>query len=419
MDILIVYDKYQTHTNTVFEYVNAFKQFSKNAHYFIHYLEPISFERLSVFDVILIHYSVRLNLGPSNSFWEKVLLKFGGKKVLFIQDEYDSPEITRNLIKSISFDLVFTVVPENHIKRVYDPEYFPKTKFISCLTGYISSTDETVMDLPKIEDRPIDVGYRGRTLPFWYGDLGQEKQVIAEKFIKFSKASDLVIDVSSSDRARIYGDNWVNFLKRSKTTLGTESGSNIFDEGGIIQNDIKNYLLVNPKATYQEIKAEVLKGKIEVPIMNQISPRIFEAIKYKTGLVLFEGNYSSIINQGVHYISLKKDFSNISKVIEKIKNIDLVQEMVDRTYSDIIETTKYNYETFIRFYDEHVNKLEVENLFLRRSSPILSSIITEKPARIKEVKLHPALRFFWNKIPNNLKPKFKNFMRNMLSGWKT
>ena len=49
--------------------------------------------------------------------------------------------------------------------------------------------------------------------------------------------------------------------------------------------------------------------------MNQISPRVFEAIALRTALVLFEGEYSGIIAPGVHYIPLKKNLSNLDDVL--------------------------------------------------------------------------------------------------------
>ena len=49
-----------------------------------------------------------------------------------------------------------------------------------------------------------------------------------------------------------------------------------------------------------------------------ISPRHFEAAAFRICQVLFEGRYSGVLEPMVHYIPLKKDFSNIDEVIRRI-----------------------------------------------------------------------------------------------------
>ena len=79
---------------------------------------------------------------------------------------------------------------------------------------------------------------------------------------------------------------------------------------------------------------------------------MFEAASLKTALIMFEGDYANIFKPNIHFIELKKDFSNIEFVIEKIKDDDFLQKMVDRTYEDIVESGNYSYEKFIKEFDE-------------------------------------------------------------------
>ena len=46
-----------------------------------------------------------------------------------------------------------------------------------------------------------------------------------------------------------------------------------------------------------------------------ISPRHFEAAAFRICQVLFEGEYSGVLRPMVHYIPLKKDFSNFDQVV--------------------------------------------------------------------------------------------------------
>ena len=55
--------------------------------------------------------------------------------------------------------------------------------------------------------------------------------------------------------------------------------------------------------------------------MNQISPKIFEAIRLRTALILFDGSYSDVVKPDAHYIVLKKDYSNIDEVFERLEDI--------------------------------------------------------------------------------------------------
>jgi hypothetical protein len=51
-------------------------------------------------------------------------------------------------------------------------------------------------------------------------------------------------------------------------------------------------------------------------------------------MVLFEGRYSGVLKPHRHYIPLKKDFSNFDEVVAKIRDVEGLQEMVDRTFDE-------------------------------------------------------------------------------------
>ena len=90
--------------------------------------------------------------------------------------------------------------------------------------------------------------------------------------------------------------------------------------------------------------------------MNQISPKIFEAISLKTVLILYEGNYSGILEPDRHYIMLKKDFSNIEYVFQKIMDNDYLEDMSERTYCDIMDKSELNYRWLVQFVDSNMKE---------------------------------------------------------------
>src|SRR5262249_24442315 len=108
----------------------------------------------------------------------------------------------------------------------------------------------------------------------------------------------------------------------------------------------------NPNVSYEEIHHKYLKeidGRI---VMNQISPKVFEAIAYKTALILFEGEYSGILKPHRHYIPLRKDFSNVDLVLSHLADDEYLEAMAQRAYDDIVASGRYSYERFVRDFDD-------------------------------------------------------------------
>jgi hypothetical protein len=71
-------------------------------------------------------------------------------------------------------------------------------------------------------------------------------------------------------------------------------------------------------------------------------------------LILFEGEYSKILTPDVHFIPLKKDFSNIENVFDKIRDRAFIREMAERSYEDILRSGAYSYQAFISSFDKNL-----------------------------------------------------------------
>ena len=56
----------------------------------------------------------------------------------------------------------------------------------------------------------------------------------------------LPVDIEVDDTKRIYGTDWYRFLGSARATLGTESGSNVFDFDGNVRSEIERRLAQNP-----------------------------------------------------------------------------------------------------------------------------------------------------------------------------
>ncbi|MBA2653510.1 MAG: glycosyltransferase [Gammaproteobacteria bacterium] len=356
LEMLVLYDANSIHVSTISEHLRAFKKYSKNNIYYANATGNIDcYIDLSVFDVVVIHYSIRINTNNCDSslspHYIRALKNYGGFKALFIQDEYDTTNIAKTKMLDIGIHTVFTTVPKAYVDAVYPPAEFSHIDFIQTLTGYIPEHLNNLGDITPLHTRKMWIGYRGRDLPYWYGNLGREKFIIGKEMKRICSAKDIPIDIEWETDKRIYGDNWYKFLSSCRTTLGTESGSNVFDFTGEISRNIQLAMKQNPSVTYEEIFERFLcadEGKI---VMNQISPKIFEAIALRTGLVLFEGSYSGIIEPDLHFIALKKDFSNFDEVLTKIGDDNYLQKMTTRSFDDVVKSGRFSYKAFINEID--------------------------------------------------------------------
>ncbi|QWF45429.1 glycosyltransferase family protein [Bordetella hinzii] len=358
--VAMLYDSMSSmHVNTISEHLEAFEKYSRHE---VIYLpctsdfwqqSPESVDvDLSPFDVAVVHYSVRLSVRSHlDEGIARALEKFTGLKVLFIQDEYEGTEIARAWMDRLRFDLVYTCVPQEGLETVYPSYRFPATEFLPTLTGYVPERAGLEQFGRPLEERKLAIAYRGRALDPVYGELGQEKYRIGVEMKIITTMRGLPVDIETDDQKRIYGDAWYEFLGSARATLGTESGSNVFDYDGSLRKTIRQLKASDPEISFKTISEQVLAGHEGQVHMNQISPKVFEAIRLRTALILFEGDYSGVVKPNEHFIPLKKDFSNVDEVLEKLADDAYLTELTERAYTDVVASQKFSYRTFIRNID--------------------------------------------------------------------
>lgn len=370
--ILVLYAPSQTFTSTVYDHVSSFAKYSENAVYYLDFEDLRSGQvDLTLFDVVIVHYSVRLPFGNICDVGIKKLRSFKGLKILFIQDEYDHTNRAKEVIRQAAFQIVFTVVPPNSIALIYPPVEFPGVTFVNNLTGYVPDLPISLLNeyIPPSKRRCVIV-YRGRHLPIRYGHLGQEKVQIGIETKSYCEANQIEHDISWTEETRIYGDTWYQFISSSKAMLGSESGSNVFNWDGRLQERIDNHKKLNKGVSDTEIYNAVVAPLELTGVMNQISPRVFEMVAMRTVMVLFEGSYSGLLIPNRHYIPLKKDFSNLDEVFSILDDDEKIDAMVSDTFEDIIRSEKYSYRTFVNFVDQHIASAFDEGTYMTATSDL-------------------------------------------------
>jgi hypothetical protein len=348
------------------EHINALTRLSRHK---VHPFNPVdrpdatALLDLDEFDVVVIHYSIAVTI---ERYLPEVLRdkisRFQGLKVQFIQDEYRWVDAVTARMRELGIDLLYTLVPEREVPKVYG-ERVPGMKTITTLAGFVP--DELVNRLtPPLSERTIDVGYRGRTIPYWLGRLAYEKYAIGKDFLEHAAPHGLRCDIAVGEGDRIYGERWNRFLASCRATLGTESGASIADFDGSIEATVKNYLVRNANATFEEVEREVLAPHEGNVVINVISPRQFEAAALRTAMVLYPGEYSGVVEPWTHYIPLEKDFSNVAEVVERIRDPSFLVELTDRTHAELVASGRYSLRRFVSEFDD-----EIERLSTARSAP--------------------------------------------------
>lgn len=358
VSILLLCDDQGGRANTVMDHIEAFLQLSR---YKVYKYNPRwvpfhYFLDLNEFDVIVIHYSLPIiftrYISPD---LRRKIHGFKGLKIQYIQDDYRQVDQYTAMMRHLGIYVLFTPYPPEKIPSIYDEKRLPGVIKRTTLTGYVPERHRKI-DAPPLENRPIDVGYRGRQIPYWLGILGQEKAWIGEGFLKHATSRGLKCNIAWQENDRIYGENWDSFISSCKAMLGTESGVSITDFDGSVERKTKEYLANHPQADFWEVFENVLKSYEGNLVENTISPRAFECAAHRTAMILFPGEYSKILQPWTHYIPLQKDFSNIDEVVSRLRDLDFLNALTERTYRDLIDSGKYSYQAMIREFDEVVEE---------------------------------------------------------------
>jgi len=391
---------------TVIDHIDAFAKYSRhNMTLWSSMNELPCVDTLEKFDCIVIHYTLSLLYEKyiSDESLEKIR-DFEGLKTLFIQDEYRRVDFVCDKIKYARIDLVNTCAPPEVAAQIY-ASLEGKVALSTTLTGYVPEQLTGVKTKP-LAKRSVDIGYRARKCPFFLGRKSHEKFLIGKLFLEKTKNQGLRHDLSSSEKDRIYGKKWIDFLSNCKTTLGTESGASIIDFTGKIEYELNRWQAFHPFSDFEDVPAHLLEedGKIELQV---ISPRCFEAASLGTVMIMYPGNYSGILEAGVHYISLEKDFSNIEEVMQTIQDTAFLEKIAKNAKRDLIDSGKYSFESMINDFDNSLDLIAQKKKWEAvGESPDLSDSMlfaaseTDKDAPRQGNAISKLVRKIWKNSPS-------------------
>lgn len=276
-------------------------------------------------------------------------------KIAFFQDEHRFCRRRFDFVDRYGIDAVYTLLEPGWFDAVYGSHTrVPTTR--PTLTGYV---DDELLDVAKRfglpdEERTIDVGYRARQLAYFQGRGAQEKHEIGERFLERAAGLGLRLDIDTRERSRLYGEDWYRFLASCRGMLGVEAGTSVFDLDDTARERTDAILAAEPELTFDEVERRVLHEYEDKVFYRTVSPRHFEAAAFRVTQILYRGRYSGVMEPGVHYLALEKDFSNFEDVMARFADPEVRRRITDRAYDDLIASGRYSYASFVTGVDEHL-----------------------------------------------------------------
>src|SRR3546814_2222270 len=178
------------------------------------------------------------------------------------------------------------------------------------------------------------------------------------------RISDWSSDVCSSDL--------IDFLASARVVPGTQSGSCLFVFDGSVEQWCRKYTERNAhldplgEAFYRIAHDEFLyrfEGNVDYAV---ISPRHFEAAATRSVQLLYEGEYSGVMEPYRHFLPLKRDISNLEELLDMARDEKRAKAITDAAFEEIILNDNYGYDRFVKRVDDAISRKLVEK---GRSAP--------------------------------------------------
>jgi hypothetical protein len=252
--------------------------------------------------------------------------------VMFIGNEYDLLEEKVGFIRTVGTEFVCSQLPTTAAQYLYRV----------CGGSRILSMPHALN--PKAyqprggSKRPVDIGFIGDVYWPFVGD--RERTDLIEAFEREGEGWGLRCEIR---KQRVARTEWATFLNRCSGTIGAESGTYYLNDRGRLLAAAREYnLLQHPEASFEEVFEKFYRGQPREVSGKSISSRHFEPIGTKTCQLLVDGEYNGILKPDVHYISIRRDLSNIDEAVRRFRDEAYRQAMVDETYEYVMAEHTYD-----------------------------------------------------------------------------
>jgi len=287
-------------------------------------------KHIKEFDLIILMHSV---LGDNVEIiipFEQVLKERTGKLLSFVGNEYDLMLKKKAFLQNVDADYIASQLPHEAHTFVYK-------ELSAQLIDAPHALNENIYR-PSKSNKVYDIAFSGAKYGIFIGD--QERNNLIETMANLTPQLKNKINIGRN--TNLPRNLWVELLQSAKATVGAEAGTYYLDRNGSLLEQSKEYVQQNPDANLDDLLEKIFDNtSIEYVSGKAISSRHFEPVGTKTCQILLEGNFNGILKEGEHYISVKKNFSNLKDVIDVYSDHDLRNQIIERAYAYISENHTY------------------------------------------------------------------------------
>lgn len=303
----------------------------------------LTLRRASIDAIVMLH-SVFSNTPVMSRRMFEMIRDLPQPKAFFIGNEYKLMPEKMQFCEEIGVALLVTQSSHPAVHDTY------RTRLGCAVVGLPNTGLDTQLFQPRTArgERPIDLGYRALPGVPYLGH--REREDIAEYFLANAARLGLVVDISLDSRKRFAEPEWAAFLNQCKGQLGTEAGGDVFELTDETRVAVNSYVAAHPGASLAEIRARFFADRTTRIPMRILSGRNVEAAGTRTVQILFEGRYDDYFQPDVHYIPLKKDFSNVDEAIGKFRDCTYAERIAGNAY-DLV-TREFTYERLLTRFRE-------------------------------------------------------------------
>jgi hypothetical protein len=289
---------------------------------------------LARYDAVVILHSVFSNGRYLQGPLLELVARLPVPKAYFIGNEYKGLPEKMRFCERLGVDLLVSQFTTEEPLQLYR-ERLPRTTVV----GIPNTGWDPELFSPRVapEERPIDLGYRAFENDVALGH--RERRELAERFLAAAEGNGLRVDISLDPSDRLDEPGWAEFLNRCKGQLGSEAGGDYFELTDETRNAVNGYLAERPYAPFEEVWDRFFRDYPNPVPGRVLSGRNVEAAGTKTVQLLLEGAYGGYLEPDVHYIPLRKDFSNLEEAVEKFRDPALADRICKNAFAVAQELT--------------------------------------------------------------------------------
>jgi hypothetical protein len=286
--------------------------------------------KLASYDLVVVSHAAA---GDDMSLLGKAASAFDrrrGKLVVFLGNEYDLLDEKIAFIRRTGAEYVCSQLPIEAARYLYQD---CGAEILEMPHALNPDAYHTIPGTP----RTTDVGFIGDIYWPFVGD--RERTELVEWFERSATGRGLSVDIR---RERVSRGDWNRFLNGCKAVVGAESGTYYLNDRGKLLERARAYnLFENKSASFDDVFDRFYRGAARGVSGKSISSRHFEPIGTKTCQILLEGHYNGILSAGQHYISVRKDLSDIDEALRRFRDEAFRAEIVERAYEHVMEHHTY------------------------------------------------------------------------------